>query len=293
MTIRSSYDEGRTWEGVDRGARITTDWSGYSDLVAVSPGLTGLLYEGGAADARDEIRFARFTDAWLGPRRGPDPTTPDHGRQRPARARAGRRPPGTGPLRGRALLRRPGTTPYGCPSAARSPWAAGTSRAASGSATAPRPASSRSCGWAGWAAAARRWPCAATRPCGRISASITALDGARPAATAEAATTAAYDDGRRHHLSLRRTGGRLSLAVDGAETRTVPDVPGSVSRNSVFGVHAGQKVDSRAHLAGDLDEVRVYGRALSDGELARVREENGRVRGPVVLDLPLDDVDGE
>lgn len=37
MTIRSSYDEGRTWEGVDRGARITTDWSGYSDLVAVSP----------------------------------------------------------------------------------------------------------------------------------------------------------------------------------------------------------------------------------------------------------------
>lgn len=128
---------------------------------------------------------------------------------------------------------------------------------------------------------------------GRISASITALDGARPAATAEAATTAAYNDGRWHHLSLRRTGGRLSLAVDGAETRTVPDVPGSVSRNSVFGVHAGQKVDSRAHLAGDLDEVRVYGRALSDGELARVREENGRVRGPVVLDLPLDDVDGE
>ena len=35
------------------------------------------MYEGGAVDARDEIRFARFTEDWLTPRRGPDPTTPD------------------------------------------------------------------------------------------------------------------------------------------------------------------------------------------------------------------------
>ncbi|MFH8590568.1 exo-alpha-sialidase [Streptomyces rimosus] len=292
MTIRSSYDEGRTWEGVDRGARITTDWSGYSDLVAVSPGLTGLLYEGGAADARDQIRFARFTDAWLGPRRGPDPTTPDHGRHaRPALVLGGARPvPGRF---GDALsfdgrddaVRLPfrRSLPLGSGDFTCSLWF--RYRATSGE---------QPFLWMGGVGS--RSPQVALRgdPArGRISASITALDGARPAATAEAATTAAYNDGRWHHLSLRRTGGRLTLAVDGAETRTVPDVPGSVSRNSVFGVHAGQKVDSRAHLAGDLDEVRVYGRALSDGELARVREENGRVRGPVVLDLPLDDVDGE
>ncbi|MDG4863029.1 sialidase family protein, partial [Streptomyces sp. T-3] len=77
MMVRSSYDEGRTWESVDRGSQVTTDWSGYSDMVAVDSGTVGLMYEGGAVDARDEIRFARFTEDWLKPRRGPDPTTAD------------------------------------------------------------------------------------------------------------------------------------------------------------------------------------------------------------------------
>ncbi|MCC3779381.1 glycoside hydrolase, partial [Streptomyces sp. UNOB3_S3] len=77
MTIRSSYDEGRTWESAERGRRVTADWSGYSDMAVIGPDTTGLLYEAGKADARQEIRFARFTEEWLGPRRGPDPTTPD------------------------------------------------------------------------------------------------------------------------------------------------------------------------------------------------------------------------
>ncbi|MFH8407432.1 exo-alpha-sialidase [Streptomyces sp. NPDC018019] len=292
MTLRSSYDEGRTWEGVDRGARVTADWSGYSDLVAVSPGLTGLLYEGGVADARDEIRFARFTDAWLGPRRGPDPTTPDRGRHaRPALVLGGARPV---PGRFGAALAFDGrddavrlpfrrSLPLGSGDFTCSLWF--RYRAASGE---------QPFLWMGGVGV--RSPQVALRgdPArGRISAFVTALDGARPAATAEVATTAPYNDGRWHHLALRRTGGRLTLGVDGTENRTVPDVPGSVSRNSVFGVHAGQKVDSRAHLTGALDEVRVYGRALSDGELARVREGNGRDKGPVVLNLPLDDVDDE
>ncbi|MFI6804908.1 exo-alpha-sialidase [Streptomyces luteogriseus] len=77
MMVRSSYDGGRTWESVDRGTVVTTDWSGYSDMAAVDGGTVGLLYEGGAVDARDGIRFARFTEDWLKPRRGPDPTTRD------------------------------------------------------------------------------------------------------------------------------------------------------------------------------------------------------------------------
>ncbi|MER5576665.1 sialidase family protein, partial [Streptomyces massasporeus] len=77
MMIRSSYDGGRTWESVDRGTVVTTDWSGYSDMAAVGGTTVGLLYEGGAVDARDEIRFARFTEDWLKPRRGADPTTRD------------------------------------------------------------------------------------------------------------------------------------------------------------------------------------------------------------------------
>ena len=43
------------------------------------------MYEGGAVDARDEIRFARFTEDWLQPRRGPDPTTADRAPPRTAR----------------------------------------------------------------------------------------------------------------------------------------------------------------------------------------------------------------
>ncbi|OKI00793.1 laminin G [Streptomyces sp. CB02923] len=292
MTIRSSYDEGRTWEGVDRGARVTADWSGYSDLVSVSPGLTGLLYEGGAADARDEIRFARFTDGWLGPRRAPDPTTPDHGRHaRPALVLGGARPVpgrfGDGlSFDGRDdAVRLPfrSSLPLGSGDFTCSLWF--RYRATSGE---------QPFLWMGGVGS--RSPQVALRgdPArNRVSAFVTALDGARPPATAEVASGTAYNDDRWHHLALRRTGGHLTLTVDGAETRTVPDVPGSVSRNSVFGVHAGQKPDSRSQLSGDLDEVRVYGRALDDDELARVRQDNARVRGPVVLHLPLNHVHDE
>ncbi|MYS72320.1 laminin G, partial [Streptomyces sp. SID5926] len=61
MTVRSSWDGGASWDSVDRGTVVTRDWSGYSDLVSVDDDTVGLLYEGGASDARDEIRFARFT----------------------------------------------------------------------------------------------------------------------------------------------------------------------------------------------------------------------------------------
>ncbi|MGW8401565.1 LamG-like jellyroll fold domain-containing protein, partial [Streptomyces lydicus] len=110
-------------------------------------------------------------------------------------------------------------------------------------------------------------------------------------ATAQAGTGGAYNDGAWHHLALRRTGGRLELTVDGTGT-TVADAPGSVSRGSVFGVHLGQRPDSRAQFTGALDDVRVYRRALTDAELSAVRAGDTSVRAPVVLALPLDRVSG-
>ncbi|MGX7760836.1 exo-alpha-sialidase [Streptomyces angustmyceticus] len=291
MTIRSSWDEGRTWEGVDRGARVTTDWSGYSDLVAVSDDVTGLLYEGGAADARDEIRFARFTEEWLGPRRGPDPTTRDTAPgARPALVLGGART--TAGRFGRALsfdgaddaVRLPfrrslplGTHDFTC-----SLWFRYDA------ATGEQPLL-----WMG-GVGARAPQVAVEGDPGhhRITARLTAVDGAAPAATAQAVTHDGYNDGAWHHLALRRTGGRLLLTVDGGETGVVPDVPGSVSRGSVFGVHLGQRPDSRAQFTGALDEVRVYRRALTDAELADVRGDNAPVRAPLVLGLPLDRVRG-
>ncbi|MFD1047688.1 exo-alpha-sialidase, partial [Kibdelosporangium lantanae] len=76
MMIRSSYDNAHTWDTTEQGTLVTTDWSGYSDMVQISDTEIGLMYEGGAVDARDEIRFARFTEEDLTPHRT-FPTTPD------------------------------------------------------------------------------------------------------------------------------------------------------------------------------------------------------------------------
>ncbi|MFF8785731.1 exo-alpha-sialidase [Streptomyces sp. NPDC015125] len=291
MTIRSSWDEGRTWESVDRGARVTTDWSGYSDLVAVSDEVTGLMYEGGAADARDEIRFARFTEDWLGPRRGPDPTTRDAAPgARPALVLGGART--TGGRFGQALsfdgtddaVRLPyrGALPLGAHDFTCSLWFRYDAT------TGEQPLL-----WMGGVGAKSPQVAVEGDPGhDRITARVTAVNGPAPAATAQAVTHDGYNDGNWHHLALRRTGGRLLLTVDGGETTVVPDVPGSVSRGSVFGVHLGQRPDSRAQFTGALDEVRVYRRALTDTELSGVRSDNGPVSGPLVLGLSLDRVGG-
>jgi sialidase-1 len=75
MTIRSSFDEGKTWQSVAEGTRTTSDWSGCSDLAILDTGEIGLLYEGGTVDARDQMRFTEtdigHPDAPLGT------TTPD------------------------------------------------------------------------------------------------------------------------------------------------------------------------------------------------------------------------
>ncbi|MGW2008208.1 exo-alpha-sialidase [Streptomyces nigrescens] len=291
MTIRSSYDEGRTWESADRGARVATDWSGYSDLVAISGEVTGLMYEGGAVDARDEIRFARFTEDWLGPRRAPDPTTRDTAPgARPALVLGGAR--GADGRFGRALsfdgtddaVRLPfrrslplGTGEFTC-----SLWFRYDAT------TGEQPLL-----WMGGVGTRSPQVSLAGDPAhDRIVARLTAVDGAQPPATAQAVTNDAYNDGSWHHLALRRSGGRLLLTVDGGETTIAPGVPGSVSRGSVFGVHLGQKPDSRVQFTGALDEVRVYRRALTDAELSGVRAGNAPANGPLVTGLSLDRVRG-
>ncbi|MGA6161741.1 hypothetical protein [Amycolatopsis magusensis] len=41
----------------------------------------GLMYEGGPVGARDEIRFARFDEEYLGWKNPAGPSTPDHSRR--------------------------------------------------------------------------------------------------------------------------------------------------------------------------------------------------------------------
>jgi sialidase-1 len=290
MMIRSSWDEGRTWDGVDRGRVVTTDWSGYSDMVGIARGTVGLLYEGGAVDARDEIRFARFTDGWLGERRGPDPVTPDLAKDaRPAAVLGG--PRAVEGRFGGALefdgtddaVRLPyrNTLPLGTRDFTVSLWFRYTAM------TGDQPFL-----WMGGVGSSAPQVWIRGEPAaGRIRALITTRDGSSPARNASVGTAQAYNDGQWHHVSLVRWDGTLTLTVDGTETASAPDVPGTVSRTTPFGVHLGQRMDSRVWFTGALDDVRVYGRALTGPELARIR--GGAAvpdGGGALLQLPLDTV---
>ncbi|MGV9896696.1 LamG-like jellyroll fold domain-containing protein, partial [Streptomyces tendae] len=100
----------------------------------------------------------------------------------------------------------------------------------------------------------------------------------------------ALNDGQWHRLALRRGGGRLTLFVDGSAAADAADVPGSVSRNSPFGVHVGERMDGRARFTGAVDDVRVWNRALTDAEIAAGAPP--AALASTVLHLPLDRVDG-
>ncbi|MET7973209.1 sialidase family protein [Streptomyces mirabilis] len=288
MMIRSSYDGGRTWDSVDRGTVVTTDWSGYSDLVGIGGGAVGLLYEGGAVDARDEVRFARFTEDWLTPRRGPDPTTADLARHaEPAAVLGGAQE--TAGVRGGALefdgaddaVRLPyqDRLPLGTKDFTASLWFRYTATGGE-----------QPLLWMGGIGTTQPQVWMRAEPAShRITALITTRNGAAAPTSASVRTASAYNDGQWHHLALRRGDGLLTLSVDGTAVGA-SDVPGSVSRNSPFGVHVGQRMDSRAYFTGAIDEVRVYDRALSDDELSA--PPSGEVTRDTVLYLPMDRVRG-
>ncbi|WP_393075937.1 exo-alpha-sialidase [Streptomyces sp. LN704] len=290
MMIRSSYDGGRTWDSVDRGTVVTTDWSGYSDLTRIGGDTVGLLYEGGAVDARDEIRFARFTEDWLTPRRGPDPTTADLAPHTARAAVLGGAHEAAGVLGGALEF-------DGADDAVRLPYqdrlTLGTEDFTASlwfrytATTGEQPLL-----WMGGIGTTQPQVWMRAEPASdRITALITTRAGATAPATASVRVPGARNDGQWHHLVLRRDqgAGLLTLFVDGTSLST-SDVPGSVSRNSPFGVHVGQRMDSRAYFTGAIDEVRVYDRALSDAELSAAPDR--KVTRDTVLYLPLDHVGG-
>ncbi|MFD7811744.1 exo-alpha-sialidase [Streptomyces sp. NPDC059785] len=290
MMIRSSWDGGRTWDSVDRGTVVTTDWSGYSDLVRAGGDAVGLLYEGGAVDARDEIRFARFTEDWLVPRRGPDPTTADRAPGARRAAVLGGAAETDGVFGGALSF-------DGTDDAVRLPFREGQ-RLGDGDFTASlwfrytATSGEQPMLWMGGVGSSQPQVWMRGEPAsGRLQALMTTREGATAPRTASVRSVGAYNDGQWHHFALRRGGGKLTLSVDGTAFETA-DVPGSVSRNSPFGVHVGQKMDSRAFFTGALDDVRVYDRALSDEELAGVRAGDAPERRDTVVWLPMDRVSG-
>ncbi|WP_345746414.1 exo-alpha-sialidase [Streptomyces sp. ODS28] len=250
MMIRSSWDEGRSWEGADRGRVVTRDWSGYSDLVRADAAHAGLFYEAGPVDARDEMRFARFTESWLGPRRGPDPRTPDLAPgARPAAVLGGaRRVSGRF---GDALafdgvddaVRLPfrRELPLGERPFTASLWFRSTASAGE-----------QPLLWMGGVGAQPHVRLVGDPAHGALNAAVRTPEG-----ITELSVKVPFSDGGWHRAELRRAAdGTLRLTAD-ATTSEKPGVRGTVTEGSPFGVHVGQRVDARAEFTGAVDEVRV------------------------------------
>lgn len=293
MMIRSSYDGGRTWDSVDRGTVVTRDWSGYSDLVKIDSETVGLMYEGGTVEARDEIRFARFTEDWLTPARGPDPTTRDLAPNARPAAVLGGAAQTTGVFGGGAVefdgvddaVRLPYSDrlPLGTKDFTVALWFRSTAT------TGDRPLL-----WMGGVGSTQPQIWLRAEPASnRVRGLMTVREGASAVRTASATSVGTYNDGQWHFVALRRGGGQFTLFVDGTAV-SVADVAGTVSRNSAFGVHIGQRVDSLQHFSGAIDDVRVWDRALGASELSTASMtatvDPATATSSTVLWLPMDQV---
>ena len=281
MTIRSSYDEGKTWQTVAEGTRITDDWSGYSDLAILDTGEIGLLYEGGTVDARDQIRFARFTENDLGYPDAPHgATTPD-----------------TSGLHNDTYLRGAPTVVTGKFGQARDfdgvddalqlPYAESLAVGAGdftamawikyGASTTPQ-----AIFWGYNINEFSQFWLRAEPADGRIRGLITTGGN-----TAAVQTAKAYNDNAWHHVALQRKAGTLSIWVDGTQAASVTAPSGSVSPGRPFKMYVGQRLDGAHHFDGSMDEVRLYKRALTATEINSIRTTNSTTVPNAVLDLPL------
>nr|WP_237103472.1 sialidase family protein [Nonomuraea sp. MG754425] len=242
-TIRSSFDEGVSWQSVDtpldstdEGVQVygTDDrsatveecacYGGYGDLVELPGGQVGLIYERGATDYRSEIVFVVFDERDL----HTPSTTPD--------------------VPGRSALVFDGVT---------------TTRGVHGQALAFDGVRGRV-----------QVPSVQAEPGGnRIRGTVTTTTG-----TAEVSTSSAYADGTWHHLALRRHAGNLTLFVDGRQISATSGSAGTISTDGPL--YLGQQLDGTNRFHGSMDEFRVYDRALSTAEVVVLRATNtNHVRG--------------
>ncbi|WP_162907362.1 sialidase family protein [Allorhizocola rhizosphaerae] len=283
MVIRSSYDEGRTWQSAAEGADVTTDtFSGYSDMQMLANGEIGLIYEGGATDARDQVRFAHFTEAALGLPDGPvGPATPDlSGLDNDAYLRGG-----AGLVHGRfdqavdldgtddhVQLRYAESLAFGGGDFTAMTWIRyGATQTDQALLWAYQQGAGLSQFWL------RAEPGA-----NRIRGFMETANG-----SAQVVSTSAYDNNAWHHVALQRSGGTLRLFVDGTQVASAAAPAGTVSPIRPFRVYAGARLDGTQRLDGQLDELRMYNRALTAAEVRDIWLDNRIDIAGAVLRLPF------
>jgi len=295
MAIRSSYDEGRSWETWQQGKVVHWGPAAYSDMVKLGPDTAGLLYEAGAASPYEAIRFARFDGSWLDEPNGEPPGLPDPPAPGPT-TRDSSHYGNDGYVRGGAQTSAgrfgPGIGLDGVDDFVEVPWSPSLDMAA-GDFT-----------WTAWirysattGSHAILWGyrvgqgtpsvwLRAEPSSNRIRAFVETERG-----NAQVATPRAYNGGQWHFLVLQRAGGHLSLAVDGQQPVTATAPAGSVTAGkelAIDGIHVGQRLDGVHRFRGSIDEVRVYARALTPSQTASIHEFNEPIHSQLRLWLRLD-----
>ncbi|MEU8436859.1 sialidase family protein [Streptomyces sp. NPDC029216] len=278
LAVRTSQDEGRTWSA--DGAVVLRERVGYSDMTALPGGRVGLLYETANGTPHGYIKFTAFgphelrTAAEdLTPRHTAD-TTPHHNHAVVhGTPRLGNRPGGGKAMRfdGKddflRLIDCPDELRIGAGDFAVTTWVKYKTRGQDKESGRRQPLV-----WAyGQGPTAQQIRIEADPATGRLEATVNAGTGPVPL-TSPTRT----DDDAWHHVVLQRKGTRLELSVDGgpaAATALTPDQM-DLRPTGAFTIHLGTQPDYKAFYAGALDDVRIYGRALSRNDTARLRDGN-------------------
>ncbi|MDW5328828.1 sialidase family protein [Plantactinospora sp. KLBMP9567] len=279
-TVRASFDEGRTWQGVDTPLHSTDEgvqvygtndrsvpveecacYGGYSDMVELPGGEVGLLYERGTTDYRSEIAFVRLNDRDLHTPsttvdvRGRsalvfDGVTTTHGVYGRALAFDGQR--------GRIQLPYRTTPVLGSGDFTVSTWVRYDDDTRD-----------QAIFWAyGQDGEPQVW-LRAEPGSDRIRGMVTTVAG-----SVAVTSDGAYADGRWHHVALRRQRGTVALFVDGVRVDSGSGAAGAVHGGDPTPIYLGQRPDGANRFHGRMDEFRIYDRALSTVELTWLRISN-------------------
>ncbi|GAA1706047.1 exo-alpha-sialidase [Kribbella yunnanensis] len=283
LTIRSTYKGGTEWVDPGAGVVIYGGMAAYTDMTLLDDNTVGLAYERAANWSHGYIWFTTFTESALGLPDGNTtgvPTTPDasgndlHGFLRGGTSTAGRF--GT-------ALALDGTDDY-----VQLPFAEKLA-VSSGDFT-----------WTGWfnyGASTADQPLLWAYNQGDVYSQLwlrAEPSKNRLRALAQSGETAvtlatakAYNDRAWHHFALRRQGSTFTLSVDGSTAATSTAVLGSVSPKRPFQIHLGQRLDGAQNLRGSLDDVRLYGHALTAAEITSLYSSNATTIPDLRLRYPF------
>lgn len=299
LGIRSSYDEGRSFETWNEGKVFYWGPTAYSDMLRLDGDEAALMYEAGAVSPYETIRFARFNEAYLDTPNGTPPGIP-------APPAPGPRTPDESPYRNDAYVRggaqvtdgRFGNglaldrvddrveVPFdrsidlGADDFTLSTWIRYSEKTGAHSIL-----------WFYRVNSGTNPPAVWLRAEPASSRIRAILSVGRYNVTVQ--SPSAYNDGQWHFVVLQRADEQLRLLVDGVQVSSAAAPAGSVTLGQEFGIqglHIGQRLDGVDRFRGTLDEVRVYRRALSATELALIQEQNLPIGGRLGLRLPLDTV---